>query len=326
MILVTGGAGYIGSVTSLALMEAGFRVCVLDDFSKGHRDLVFSTHLEEGDLTDRAFVDRVFDGHPIEAVIHFAAKSLVGESMGDPDPYYRTNLVGTINLLSAMRRTGVGKFVLSSTAAVYGEPESVPIPETALVAPTNVYGETKAFLESALRREHHAYGLKSVSLRYFNAAGADPEARTGEDHSPESHLIPILLDAALGRRDGVKLFGDDYPTPDGTCIRDYVHVSDLASAHVLALKGLLGGRFGCEAFNLGNGEGHSVRQVLDCVRSVTGCPVPAETAPRRDGDPARLVASSGRAMEILGWRPGHADLRDIVETAWTWHRKRFGDR
>ena len=322
MILVTGGAGYIGSVTTLALAEAGFEVLVLDDFSKGHRDLVFGHCLEEGDLRDQDFLERVFSRYPLEGVLHFAARSLVGESMADPEGYYDVNLRGTLNLLGAMRRHGVRRFVLSSTAAVYGDPEEQPISEEAPKVPTNTYGETKLFLEGALRRYHQAYGTGSVSLRYFNAAGADPQCRTGEHHLPETHLIPLVFDALCGRREHLILFGDDYPTPDGTCIRDYVHVTDLAQAHLRALRRLLEDPDRCEAFNLGNGDGHSVRQVLDVAEKVTGRPVPLAVGPRRAGDPSRLVASSRKAREVLGWRPEHGDLEAIVGTAWTWYRKR----
>lgn len=322
MIGITGGAGYIGSVTTLALAEAGFEVLVLDDFSKGHRDLVFGHCLEEGDLRDQDFLERVFSRYPLEGVLHFAARSLVGESMADPEGYYDVNLRGTLNLLGAMRRHGVRRFVLSSTAAVYGDPEEQPISEEAPKVPTNTYGETKLFLEGALRRYHQAYGTGSVSLRYFNAAGADPQCRAGEHHLPETHLIPLVFDALCGRREHLILFGDDYPTPDGTCIRDYVHVTDLAQAHLRALRRLLEDPDRCEAFNLGNGDGHSVRQVLDVAEKVTGRPVPLAVGPRRAGDPSRLVASSRKAREVLGWRPEHGDLEAIVGTAWAWYRKR----
>ena len=323
MILVTGGAGYIGSVTTLALKEEGFEVLVVDDFSKGHRDLTFGDRLEEGDLRDPAFLEGVFSRYPVEGVLHFAARSLVGESMSDPEGYYDVNLRGTLNLLATMRAHGVRRFVLSSTAAVYGDPTEQPISEEAPKVPTNTYGETKLFLEGALRRYRDAYGTGSVSLRYFNAAGADPRCRTGEHHVPETHLIPLIFDAIEGRRKHLTLFGEDYPTPDGTCIRDYVHVTDLAQAHVRALRRLLEAPERCEAFNLGNGDGHSVRQVLQVAEKVTGRPVPLEVGPRRSGDPSRLVASSRKAQEVLGWVPEHGDLEDIVSTAWAWYKKRF---
>ncbi len=324
MILVTGGAGYIGSTAVLALQEAGFHVVVLDNFSRGHKDLVFSPYLAEGDLRDEVFVQKVFDTYPIEGILHFAALSLVGESMKEPEGYYWNNITGTLNLLRAMRSHNVMSFVLSSTAAVYGEPETVPISEEANKTPTNVYGETKLFLESVLRRYYDAYGLKSISFRYFNAAGADPQGRTGEDHSPETHLIPLVLDVALGRRASIAIFGGDYPTKDGTCVRDYIHVTDLAQAHVLGLQRLLAGKASIETYNLGNGSGYSVLDIIETVRKVTQHPVPTIDGARRWGDPAKLVASSQKAIKTLEWEPRYAALEQIVETAWAWHQKRFG--
>ncbi|MDD2206892.1 MAG: UDP-glucose 4-epimerase GalE [Aminobacterium sp.] len=323
MILVTGGAGYIGSVAVLALQKAGFEVVVLDNFSRGHKDLVFSRHVAEGDLRNETFVQKVFDSYPIEGVLHFAALSLVGESMKEPEFYYWNNVTGTLNLLRAMRKHNVSTFVLSSTAAVYGEPEEIPVSEEALKKPTNVYGETKLFLESVLDRYHDAYGLKSIAFRYFNAAGADPQGRTGEDHSPETHLIPLVLDVALNRRPSITVFGQDYLTQDGTCIRDYVHVTDLAHAHVLGVQRLLSGQAERETYNLGNGNGYSVLDIIKTVRKVTKHPIPVIEGPRRWGDPAKLVASSKKAMDVLEWEPHYASLEQIIETAWVWHQKRF---
>ena len=257
MLLVTGGAGYIGSNTVRALQARGYETVVLDNFVKGHRDLVFGP-LVEGDLRDEAVLDGLFARYPVEAVVHFAAFSLVGESMADPEAYVTNNVGGTLALLRAMRRAGVSRFVLSSTAAVYGEPRQVPIDEEAPTEPTNTYGETKLFIEKICRRYAAAYGLGAIFLRYFNAAGADPEGHTGEHHVPESHLIPLLLDVALGRREALTVYGADYPTPDGTCVRDYVHVTDLAEAHVRAVERLAERGPGAEAFNLGNGRGYSV--------------------------------------------------------------------
>lgn len=322
MLLVTGGAGYIGSHTVRALQARGYETMVLDNFVKGHRDLVFGP-LVEGDLRDEAVLDGLFARYPVEAVVHFAAFSLVGESMADPEAYVTNNVGGTLALLRAMRRAGVSRFVLSSTAAVYGEPRQVPIDEEAPTEPTNTYGETKLFIEKICRRYAAAYGLGAIFLRYFNAAGADPEGHTGEHHVPESHLIPLLLDVALGRREALTVYGADYPTPDGTCVRDYVHVTDLAEAHVRAVERLAERGPGAEAFNLGNGRGYSVAQVVEEVRKVTGHPIPVVSGDRRPGDPAVLVASSARAEEVLGWRQRYAELSAIVETAWSWHRRRF---
>jgi UDP-glucose 4-epimerase len=323
MILVTGGAGYIGSHVVLELKEAGYEVLVLDNLSRGHRELAFGDSFEEGDLQNFPFLDGVFKKYHIEAVVHFAASSLVGESMEKPEEYYYNNVFGTLNLLRAMRINEVNKIVFSSTAAVYGEPEEVPIKETASLVPTNVYGETKLFIEKMLERFSSAYGLNSIAFRYFNAAGADPKGRTGEDHTPETHLIPLVLDTALGKRESITVFGKDYPTPDGTCIRDYIHVTDLASAHVLGLEKLLSGWQGKRSFNLGNGNGYSVLQIIESVRQVTGKTVEVVEGDRRAGDPAILVASSDLAEKELGWVQKHTDINEIVSTAWTWHQKRF---
>ncbi len=325
MILVTGGAGYIGSHTVLALNDAGYDTVVFDNLERGHRDLCFGKVFVQGDLRDYDDIARVMGNFGIEGVVHFAASSLVGQSMSDPEAYYRNNLIGTLNLLRAMRAGGVSRIVFSSSASIYGEPERIPLDEDAVKVQTSVYGETKYWIERMLDAYCRSYGFGAIALRYFNAAGGDPLCRTGEDHLPETHLIPLVLDVAMGRRERVSIFGDDYPTDDGTCVRDYVHVTDLSDAHVLALKKLFGeGLPFRSSYNLGNGRGYSVRQVIDLVREVTGRPVPSEIAPRRSGDPAVLVASSRLAEMELGWHQAHGDLREIVETAWAWHKKRFG--
>ncbi len=322
MLLVTGGAGYIGSHVALELRRRGHETLIFDDLSKGHRDLAGDAPFEEGDLKNLSRVREIFAKYPIEGVLHFAAKSLVGESMAMPMDYYRNNVVGTINLLTAMEEHGVKRMVFSSTAAVYGEPETTPIYEDAVLKPTNVYGDTKLFIESMLKNLHRAEGLCSISLRYFNAAGADPSGEVGEDHTPETHLIPIALDVALGKRQKLQIFGNDYPTPDGTCLRDYVHVTDLSAAHVKAIERLEAGKGGCEAFNLGNGRGFSVLEIIEAVRKVTGRPIPVEFSGRRPGDPAVLVASSRRAEETFGWQRAYPGIEEIVSTAWHWHKKR----
>jgi UDP-glucose 4-epimerase len=318
-ILVTGGAGYIGSHTVAELLTHGEEVIVIDDLRTGHNRAVIGGAFYRGDIRDRAFLDRVFRRHEIEAVIHFAAKSQVGESVKDPLGYYENNVIGTHALVAAMVAHGVKKAVFSSTAAVYGEPQRIPILEDDTTIPTNPYGDTKLAMEKMFRWCDQAYGLKSVSLRYFNAAGAHPEAAIGEDHTPESHLIPIILQVALSQRERIDIFGDDYPTPDGTCIRDYIHVMDLANAHWLALQYLR--RHGrSDVFNLGNGTGFSVRQAIETARQVTGHPIPAAVLPRRAGDPAVLVASSEKARRSLGWQPKSPELAEIIESAWRWHQ------
>ncbi|HOI82354.1 MAG TPA: UDP-glucose 4-epimerase GalE [Synergistales bacterium] len=324
MLLVTGGAGYIGSHVALELRRRGRETLIFDDLSKGHRDLAGDAPFEEGDLKNLSRVREVFTRYSIDGVLHFAAKSLVGESMAMPMDYYRNNVVGTINLLTAMEEHGVKRMVFSSTAAVYGEPETTPIYEDAALKPTNVYGDTKLFIESMLRNLHRAMGLCSTSLRYFNAAGADPSGEVGEDHTPETHLIPLALDVALGKREKLQIFGNDYRTPDGTCVRDYVHVTDLAMAHVKAIEMLEAGVAGCEAFNLGNGKGFSVLEIIDSVRKVTGHPIPVEFSGRRPGDPAVLVASSKKAEKNLGWQRNFPGIEEIVSTAWQWHKNRHG--
>jgi len=318
-ILVTGGAGYIGSHTVAALLEKRERVVILDNLAQGHRQAVLGGTLCQGDLQDEAFLDRLFAEHDIDGVIHFAASSLVGESMKDPGKYYRNNVGGTLCLLEAMRRAGVGRLVFSSTAAVYGEPERVPIREGDRTEPTNVYGETKLAMEKMIRWYGRVHGLRYVSLRYFNAAGAHGSGRIGEDHRPETHLIPLILQVALGKRERIDVFGDDYPTEDGTCIRDYIHVSDLADAHILALERLRrGGESG--VYNLGAGKGYSVREVIAAAREVTGHPIPAAVQPRRAGDPAVLVASPDKAKTELGWAPRRSGLHEMIASAWEWHR------
>jgi UDP-glucose 4-epimerase len=314
-ILVTGGAGYIGSVTVERLARAGRRVVVLDDLSKGHRSAVIEgVPLIVGDVGDRELVGRALREHRVESVIHFAAMSLVGESMERPGDYYESNVVAGARLLDAMAEAGVQKIVFSSSAGVYGEPESVPISESHATRPVNVYGDTKLAFERVLDWRSQATGLRSISLRYFNAAGASE--RFGEDHRPETHLIPIALGVAQGKRDRLTVFGDDYDTPDGTCIRDYIDVRDLSDAHIAALAALDEGRSGI--YNLGNGEGWSVLNVIDAVARVTDRPIPREVGARREGDPARLVASSSRAERELGWRPAHHELGDMIEAAWKW--------
>jgi len=318
-VLVTGGAGYIGSHTVRALAAAGYTPIVYDNLTRGHRPAVADHLFIEGDLADRRLLRQVLETHEIEAVLHFAALSLVGESVRKPAQYFRNNVCGTLNLLDAMVAAGATYLVFSSTAAIYGEPQEIPITENHPQNPTNPYGESKLFVEKILRRYDAAYGLKSISLRYFNAAGADPSGSVGEDHDPETHLIPVVLQVALGQRPCVRIFGTDYETCDGTCVRDYIHVNDLAEAHVLALKSLVEAG-NSAAYNLGNGAGFSVREVIQTCEEVVGKPIPSQPAPRRPGDPAVLVASSRRAMKELGWRPRFNDLRTIVATAWQWHK------
>ena len=327
-ILVCGGAGYVGSHCLEALKAAGYDCVVVDDLSRGHRAAVGESPLYVGNIADDALMDRVFREHHIEVVLHFAAASQVGESMKEPLLYYENNLCATVALLRSMRRHEVGRIVFSSSAAVYGEPDTVPIPEESPKAPTNTYGETKLAMERLMHWCHVAYGLEYVSLRYFNAAGASPSGIIGEDHTPETHLIPLVLQAAQGRREKVSIFGDDYPTPDGTCIRDYIHTSDLASAHLLAARRLLAGE-GSGIFNLGSEHGLSVRQIIDAARKVTGRDFPVEVAPRRAGDPAVLIASNRKAREELGWMPAHSDAESLLASAWAWHSSHpdgFGDR
>ena len=318
-ILVCGGAGYIGSHMARWLSKRDIRATVLDNLSTGHRHAVRWGELIEADLLDPASLDRAFDGHRFDAVMHFCARSLVGESMLDPYGYYASNVSGTLNLLRAMRRHDVARLVFSSTAAVFGQPQSDRIAEDHPTQPINPYGASKLMVERILADAATAYGLRSVSLRYFNAAGASPDGDIGEAHEPETHLVPNALRAALGKGPGLKVFGDDYPTPDGTCIRDYVHVDDLADAHLRALD-YLDQHAGAHAFNLGNGQGFSVREVIAAAEAVSGHPIPYTVEARRTGDPAVLVASSDKAREHLGWQPAYTTLEPILETAVRWHR------
>ncbi|WP_448533745.1 UDP-glucose 4-epimerase GalE [Parathermosynechococcus lividus] len=324
LVLVTGGAGFIGAHAVLALQQAGFEVLILDNLERGHRDLVetvLNAQLIVGDIGDRPLLDQVFHSRAIAAVLHFAAYIEVGESVCFPDRFYKNNVNGTLTLLQAMVAAQVPSIVFSSTAAVYGLPQRLPLEETDPCAPINPYGRSKWMVEQILADMERAYGLKYVIFRYFNAAGADPHGRLGEDHHPETHLIPLVLQTALGRRPHISIYGTDYPTPDGTCIRDYIHVSDLAHAHVLGLKYLLAGN-ASNIFNLGNGQGFSVRQVIDTAARVTGCHIPVHQSDRRDGDPARLVANADRARRILGWQPQYADIEEIIAHAWRWHQHR----
>lgn len=323
-ILVTGGAGYIGSHAVLALQQADYEVVVLDNLVYGHRDLVekvLQVELIVGDTCDRTLLDQLFASRNIAAVMHFAAYAYVGESVTDPAKYYRNNFIGTLTLLEAMVAASVNKFVFSSTCATYGVPETVPIPENHPQNPINPYGASKLMVERVLADFDVAYGLKSVCFRYFNAAGADPSGRLGEDHNPETHLIPLVLLAALGKRESISILGTDYPTPDGTCIRDYIHVADLASAHVLGLEYLLKGG-DTDVFNLGNGNGFSVKQVIETAKQVTGQDFKVVEGDRRPGDPPALVGSGEKASKILGWQPQYADLSKILSHAWQWHQQR----
>lgn len=318
-VLVCGGAGYIGSHMVAELIENGEQVVVLDNLQKGHKDSIEDIKFYEGDLRDRKILDKVFTENTIDAVIDFAADSLVGESVGNPLKYFENNVGSTLSLLGAMKDYNVKYIVFSSTAATYGEPENVPILEGDRTFPTNPYGESKLTVEKVLKWCDNAYGIKYTALRYFNAAGAHISGNIGEDHRPESHLIPIIIQVALGTRDKIMIFGDDYATPDGTCVRDYVHVTDLASAHLLALKRLMKGEES-RIYNLGNGKGFSVKEVIDVTRKVTGCTIKADVALRRAGDPAVLVASSDKAKKELGWTPKYDALETIIETAWKWHK------
>jgi UDP-glucose 4-epimerase len=318
-ILVTGGAGYIGSNTTLQLLDAGCDVVVVDNLSRGNREAVDPARLRVVDVLDTEGLVRVMQESPCDAVIHFAAYIAVGESMKVPEIYFKNNTAGSLSLLTAMVRAGVGKIVFSSTAAVYGMPERVPIPESAPSAPVNAYGESKVMVETLLEWFDRVHGVRSVCLRYFNASGADPKGRAGEDHDPETHLIPLLFRAVRTGKP-VTLFGDDYATPDGTCIRDYIHVTDLAQAHIAAVEALCEGSES-KKFNVGTGHGFSVKEVLNAVEEVTGKKVPFVMGPRRDGDPPVLVADSTRLQRELGWKPEYSDLRRIVETAWGWEKR-----
>ena len=322
-VLVVGGAGYIGSHMVKYLDKMGASITVLDNLSTGHRDLVTAGELIEGDLGDQALLDALFEKRDIDVVMHFAASSLVGESVTDPLKYYTNNVSRTANLLSSMQRNDVKHFIFSSTAAVYGEPDELPITENTSTNPTNPYGATKLAVERMLRDCDVAFGLKSICLRYFNACGADDSATIGERHQPETHLIPLVLQVAAGVRDHISVFGDDYETIDGTCVRDYIHVNDLAQAHYQAMTKLLAG-VESNIYNLGNSAGYSVRQVIDEVRSVTGRGIKVLDAPRRAGDPAVLVANSSKARQALGWQPQYESLSTMIETAWAWHQCDLG--
>lgn len=323
-VLVTGGAGYIGSHTAFLLEQAGYHVVIVDSLAYGHRDLVESVlkaDLIVGDISDRPLLDSIFQNYSIDAVVHFAAFVYVGESVTEPRKYYRNNVVGTLTLMEAMVDAGIKSIVFSSTCATYGIPESIPITENQAQHPINPYGASKLMIERILADFDRAYDLRHVIFRYFNAAGAHPKALLGEDHVPETHLIPLVLQTALGHRDAISVFGTDYPTPDGTCIRDYIHVMDLAQAHVLGVEYLLqNGR--SDVFNLSNGNGFSVHEVIQTACEVTGKPIPVEHCPRRPGDPPILIGSQEKAKQVLGWQVSYPNLSDIIQHAWNWHQKR----
>ncbi|PAB58573.1 UDP-glucose 4-epimerase GalE [Anaeromicrobium sediminis] len=320
MILVCGGAGYIGSHMVYELIDQNEEVIIVDNLQTGHEDAIHErAKFYKGDIRDKEFLDRVFKENNIEAVIHFAANSLVGESMTNPIKYYDNNVYGTQVLLEVMKDNGVKKIVFSSTAATYGEPERVPIVETDKTEPTNPYGETKLAMEKMFKWADAAYGIKYISLRYFNVAGAHESGKIGEDHNPETHLIPLILQVPLGKRDRIYMFGDDYDTQDGTCVRDYIHVTDLAEAHILALKSLRAGN-DSNIYNLGNGEGFSVKEMIEAARRVTNHEIPALISDRRPGDPAKLIASAEKAKKELGWKPKYINVETIIESAWKWHK------
>ena len=321
VVLVTGGAGYIGSHVCKALAKAGYLPVTYDSLACGHASAVKWGPLEVGDIRDAARLSAVIGESGATAVIHLAAFAYVGESVADPAKYYRNNVAGSLVLLEAMRSHGVKRMVFSSTCATYGTPETVPITEDAPQKPVNPYGASKLMIERMLADYRTAYGLESISLRYFNAAGADPDGELGEDHDPETHLIPLVLEAAAGGRPNITIFGDDYETPDGTCVRDYIHVSDLADAHVLALRGLERGALPRSAYNLGTGQGHSVAGVIDAVRKITGQKVQVSKGPRRPGDPAVLLADPSRAKAELGFSPRFSRMEDMILSAWRWHSR-----
>lgn len=324
VILITGGAGYIGSHANKELTKRGYSTMVIDNFHYGHEEFLKWGKSVKGDLADTTLLRQIFRDHPIRAVMHFAAYAYVGESVKEPQKYYLNNVRNTLNLLEIMFENDVRNFIFSSTCAVYGEPGKVPITEDMEFRPVSPYGETKAVVEGVLKDYSAAYGLKYVSLRYFNAAGADPDCEVGEWHEPETHLIPLVLDTALGRREQIEIFGTDYDTPDGTCVRDYVHVSDLAAAHVLALEHLMSGG-ASDVFNLGSGTGASVKEVIDKARAITGAEIKAVESERRPGDPPALVASNDKITRKLGWKPGGSDISHIIETAWDWHRRMYDE-
>lgn len=317
-VLVCGGAGYIGSHVNKQLYREGYETVVFDNLVYGHREAVKWGKFEKGDLSRPEQIESIFKKYAIKTVFHFAAYAYVGESVKDPEKYYYNNVVNTLNLLRAMKKYGCRRIIFSSTCATYGEPEHIPITEDMRQEPINPYGMTKLIIERILQDYHAAYGLEYVVLRYFNAAGADPEGEIGESHKPETHIIPLVLDAASGKRESIKVFGTDYDTPDGSCVRDYVHVYDLATAHLQALHYLEQGReSGC--FNLGNEMGTTVMQIIDSAKRVTGREIAVTASPRRAGDPARLVGSSRKAKEVLGWKPVYEEIDKIVEHAWKWH-------
>jgi UDP-glucose-4-epimerase GalE len=320
VILVTGGAGYIGSHVVKELGRKGYRLLVFDNLSTGHRWAIKGDEFVEGDLADQGHVQEILHRARPLAVMHFAASAIVGESVERPELYFRNNVINSFNLLEAMLACEVQYFIFSSSAAVYGDPHQVPIGEDHSLSPVNPYGEGKVFVERALRWYEEAHGLRYISLRYFNAAGADPEAELGEAHNPETHLIPRILDVAVGKRPFIEIYGTDYETPDGTCIRDYIHVTDLAQAHILALEALLNGMTS-RVYNLGNQKGFSVKEVVDVARMVTNHPIPLHESSRRQGDPPVLVASSERIKKELGWKTRYDDLKTILETAWGWMKK-----
>jgi UDP-glucose-4-epimerase GalE len=318
-VLVVGGAGYIGSYMCKYLSKNGYRPVVLDNFSRGHRMAVKYGDLYEGHMEDNALLDKIFTENTIDAVMHFAAYCYVGESVKKPDKYYKNNVAATLNLLEAMVKNNVNAFIFSSTCATYGNPVEVPVSEDHPQEPINPYGRSKLIVEKILQDFYEAFGLKYISLRYFNAAGADPEEELGEDHRPETHLIPLVLQTALGLKDNLEIYGNDYPTPDGTCIRDYIHIVDLAHAHMLALERMMEGHSG-DVYNLGNGNGYSVHDVIEKACHITKKTIQPKITDRRQGDPPRLVSSSKKAFQELGWRPKYHELDTIIETAWRWHK------
>lgn len=319
MILIVGGAGYIGSHVNKFLSNEGYKTLIFDNLSKGHEEFVKWGEFIKGDLKDKRLLERIFREYDISAVMHFAALTDVRESIQDPGSYYKNNVKNTLNLLDAMIECNVKKFIFSSTCAVYGDPIEIPITEDHPCNPISPYGRSKLMIENILEDYNRAYDFNYVSLRYFNAAGADPQTEIGEWHEPETHLIPIILDVAMGKRENVQIFGTDYPTPDGTCIRDYIHVMDLADAHYKALKLLEDDK--SEIFNLGNGDGFSVKEIIETCKEITGEKIHTIESERRQGDPPTLIGSSKKARRILGWKPEFADIKDIIETAWEWHQK-----
>lgn len=319
MIFIVGGAGYIGSHVNKFLSKKGYKTLILDNLSKGHEEFVKWGEFIKGDLKDKRLLDKIFKEYNITTVMHFAALTDVRESIKDPGSYYRNNVKNTLNLLDAMQKNNINRFIFSSTCAVYGDPIETPITEDHPCNPISPYGRSKLMIEKILEDYSNAYDFNYVSLRYFNAAGADPQTEIGEWHEPETHLIPIILDVAIGKRENVQIFGTDYPTPDGTCIRDYIHVMDLADAHYKALKLLEEDK--SEIFNLGNGDGFSVKEIIETCREVTGEEIPTIESDRRPGDPPILIGSSKKAKKILRWEPEFPDIKDIIETAWEWHQK-----